>query len=144
MDIHITVTGLDNVTDMLGDVTARVANMSPLTEAIAREIEGQAKRNALSGHGHHAGGYPNAPTGNMAGSVYSSLSSPVTAIVGVGAYYAPYVEFGHAIHNAGRGKHRRNYIPHTWARAYPWFFPAMAQSRDKIVALVKQFFRRTT
>ncbi len=133
MQITVQITGLEQLQSGLQNIEAGLRDPSGLLLDAGYIVEAQAKINASGRPG------PNVITGNLRGSIVTSLASPISALVGVGALYAPYVELGHA-QQVGR------YVPQIGKRlvnprapAYPFFFQSIEQTRDKIQALVSQW-----
>jgi HK97 gp10 family phage protein len=158
--INVQVTNLAGVSTMVDEMNRRL-NSSDLVEGCATIVQDQAKRNAMSGHGRHEGGYPNVITGLMSHSINYQLTGVHTAVVGCGAYYAKFVEFGHKqtpgrfvpIYDAKRitrGESKGKYmvtsglgfrLKKDFAPAYPFMRPAIKQSIKKIEAWVKRYLR---
>ncbi len=143
MQIKVKVTGLREVQSGLQKIDAGLTDTSDLVYNAGLLVERQTKQNW--GRGTHEGGYPNVQTGNLRASVVTTLSSPVRAIVGTNVRYASAVEFGHRTrgHLAASGfrglKSRISAVGMGMTRAYPFFFPAIEQTKDKITALVKKW-----
>ncbi len=134
----IRVTGLNEVRSGLHSISTGIKDTSGLVQNVGLIIERQAKKNASGRPG------PKVRTGRLRSSITTYLSSPVRAIVGTNVDYAIPVEFGHAVVRRIQStvRHLRNYIPHTWVPAYPFLFPAVGQSRDKINQLVKTWINK--
>ena len=158
--ITIKVTGLAELHYELETLQKKL-NSSLMVEGIAMVVADQAKINARSGHGVHAGGYPNTITGLMGAAINSRATGVDSAIVGCGAYYAPFVEFGHKqtpgrfvpIYNAvkiRRGEYKGRYevtsglgfrLKRDFAPAYPFMRPAIKQSIAKITRFIVNYLR---
>ena len=132
----------DSAGPMIKSLQKGLADTTDLTQKVGFILQAQIQDNAMSGHGHHDGGYPNAPTGRMAGSVTTRLISPARAIVGTNVFYAPFVEFGHSQHIGQFVPPLKKRLVNARAPAYPFFFKAIAQTADKVQKLIVDYINK--
>jgi len=136
--IKVTVKNLDQVLYRTQHLEEGLKNTRSLIQGIGLIIERQAKKNSSGRPG------PRVRTGNLRASIAALFISSSEISIGTRVKYAPFVEFGHTVRRGLQtsARHRRNYIPRTWVPAYPFLFPAIDQTRQRVSDYVLRYVRK--
>ncbi len=137
----------------LEHIAVNLAKGGNVVAKAALVIERQIKQNATGRPG------PNVQTGRLRASITTEMLGDLKAQVGTSVFYASFVEFGHkqevgrfvpiyGMRRIGRGEFAGRYnvsgglglrLVNPTAPAYPFFFEALDQCKDKLTNVVVDY-----
>ena len=125
MEVSLEVKGLNETEKALQRVSQHVSD-GTLVKRAAYVIENQVKKNASGRPG------PKVQTGRLRASITTEIRSADEARVGTNVFYASFVEFGHRQHPGQFVPPLGKRLVASFAPAYPYFGPAIEQTKDEI------------
>ena len=133
MEVTLEVKGLEKIQRNAENIAKAIAKSGRLVARAVMVLERQIKINATGRPG------PRVQTGRLRASIVPEVISPVLARIGTNVYYAPFVEFGHMQHVGQFVPPLKKRLVASRAPAYPFFQPAIGQTKDKIHGVLVEF-----
>ena len=153
MEVTLEVQRLVEIQRAAEKVANEIAKSGKLVARAAMVLERQIKINATGRPG------PRVQSGRLRASIIPEVLSPILARIGTNVYYASFVEFGHrqeigrfvpiyGMRRIGKGEFRGMYevsqglgvrLVNPTAPAYPFFGPAIGQTKDRIYGVLVEF-----
>ena len=133
MDVTLEVQGLKKIQRNAEQVASEIAKSGKLVARAAVVLERQIKMNATGRPG------PRIQSARLRASIVPEVINPTLARVGTNVHYASFVEFGHMQHVGQFVPPLRKRLVADRAPAYPFFQPAIEQTKGQIQDVIVTF-----